>query len=241
MSAPASLNHARSTDRPRRAAVLLLVIAGHLLLLLWFITRPAVLQPAPVRSSAMILVELPDGGQPAPPAPRPIATARVVEPLPMPAVPIVLPSPLPAASAAGETEPSGDAGSSGCHLSDDTATAIRQDPAAMAELAALPPGLRTQADAVMIWNGRWLGDNGSPSLMPYVPPFVPGLQRVVSALIAGAPAECRDAVETGPVFLAIPETGRTTMLVIGSGSWRWADLLSPADEPLPTQKLGPLR
>ena len=52
-----------------------------------------------------------------------------------------------------------------------------------------------------------------------------GLHSAIERIVAAAPAQCRDEEIIGPVFVPIPEGERTTMLAIGSGVWRWSDLL----------------
>lgn len=102
----------------------------------------------------------------------------------------------------------------------------------MAELAALPPGIRTEADAVMIWNGEWRALTVPAAADAAVPatsaaPAVSELRRTIEALATAAPPACLAVIVPGPLFIPVREPRRTTTLVIGSGAWRWADLLSP--------------
>lgn len=213
----------RGRERMQRASLLTAIVTVHLLLLLWLVTSPTT--PIVPRDAGrnLVLISISTG--------QSVATPPTV---PKPPPPIVLPPPaiivpslraLPAAaqnpSPSGAGAPlAGDLG--GCALADRTAEAIVGDPGAMAELAALPPAYRTSADAVMLWNGEWLAS--APGSI--APPPTPSLHRVVEQVIAEASPECRDAPMGGPQFLAIPEQDRTTTLVIGSGAWRWSDLLA---------------
>ena len=98
----------------------------------------------------------------------------------------------------------------------------------MAELAALPPGVRSGADAVMLWNGKWF-DQQIPVPAPTATGAVSinsSLRLAIEKMVIAAPAECRDEAMVGPVFVPIPEGDRTTLLAIGSGAWRWSDLLA---------------
>lgn len=126
-------------------------------------------------------------------------------------------------SADAEAAPQANVAAGGCALARDVGDAIQQDVAAMAELDALPPTIRTSADAVMLWNGEWLDQGAMPRTGN------PGsLRRVVEQVVVDAPVECRDAEAIGPVFIPIPERDHTVMIVIGSGIWRWVQLLAPA-------------
>lgn len=107
----------------------------------------------------------------------------------------------------------------GCALAHDLGVAIARDPLAMAELDSLPVGVRSSADAVMLWNGQWLDIA--------LPPGLAGgaTRRVTEQVVSAAASDCREAQISGPQFVPVPEAGRTVMIVIGSGNWRWAELL----------------
>jgi hypothetical protein len=104
----------------------------------------------------------------------------------------------------------------------------------------LPPGIRTEADAVMLWNGGWIDVGGAPTAAPMpvtvqklLPPILQNdplapLKQTVVAAIAAVPPVCQDLGVTGPQLIPIAEPGRTTMLVIGSGMWKWTELINPA-------------
>ena len=216
----------RSSDRRERigrGSLLTAIITIHLLVLLWLLTRPPTVQLARDNGHDLVLISVSPGKRPAPKAVVPKPTPQVAMPTP----PIALPSPIPVKS--GERTPSPDSiappdagGAGGCALASVMAAAIAKDPAAMAELAALPPAYRTAADAVMLWNGEWLTiASGSTAL-----PVAPSLRRAVEQAVAEAKPECSGAMMSGPQFLAIPEPGRVTTLVIGSGAWRWSELVT---------------
>lgn len=218
-------------ERSPRLALLLGIVAVHLLLILWLVSRPPAVRSGPKIGDALILIAPSSGERPASGPPKQVKQSRTKAPFPIPPPLIEMPSPEPASSQDADTSEAAAGGSGGCQLAADAGIAIQQDPAAMTELAALPPGIRTDADAVMLWNGQWLGEPEPTTAMS--PPSVTGeLRRVVEAIVAAAPAQCRDATAIGPVFVPIAEAGRTTMVVIGSGIWRWSQLLEEA--PLPT-------
>ena len=215
----------RPRERIERGSLLAAIITVHLLLLLWLVTRPPSVRPDPDRGRGLTLIALSAGANAATPTTKPKPPPPTVIPVRELILPTLLPTPTAAQnpSPAGTGTPqAGDVG--GCALSVRTAESIAGDPAAMAELAALPPAYRTSADAVMLWNGEWLAS--APGSV--ATPATPSLRRAVEQVIADASPDCRAAPMGGPQFLAIPEQGRTTTLVIGSGAWRWSDLLAPS-------------
>ena len=203
--------------------MLIVIIAVHLLLLMWLVTRPPAVQPVSDHGRGLLLISLADGERSAAPSTKPKPPPPSLIPPPA----IILPSLLATPTAAQTPSPSdagapqaGEAG--GCALPVRTAEAIARDPAAMAELAALAPLYRTSADAVLLWNGQWLATGQEAGAVP----VMPALRRIVEQVVTEASPECRATPTNGPQFLAIPEQDRTTTLVIGSGTWRWSDLLA---------------
>ena len=121
----------------------------------------------------------------------------------------------------------------GCAMGDKIMAAITSDPLAMQALADLPAETRSEADAVMLWNGDWLGSDVPDPASPFAQFFpaqagpVDVLKSVVIEAVAASTPECQMATTAGPQLIPIGEADRTTMLVIGSGIWAWASLLSP--------------
>lgn len=213
-----------AVDLARRAALLFAIVALHLLLILWLTSSPPLKQVAPPPVMSMFTVSLSSGhGALA----RPLRKTMALPPatrLPVLIIPAKLPivdtSPSPTASAS----LGADTAAAGCALARDAGKAIGQERAAIAELDALPPDIRTSTDAVMLWNGSWLDLGAMPAGIERG-----ALRRVVEGVAANAPPECRNAEAIGPQFIPIPERNRTVMIVVGSGTWHWADLIAPAD------------
>ena len=127
----------------------------------------------------------------------------------------------------------------GCSVANAVSAALIADKDAMAELAALPGDVRSDADAVMLWNGAWL-DTDPATQMQMASTPIPALRRAVSDAVLALPAECQEVEMAGPQLLPIPEPGRTTMVVIGSGVWRWSSLIDlPLDPSLDTKATDP--
>ena len=138
--------------RVGRAVLLIAIVVLHLLLVLRFASRPT--EPT-VRPSVLNVFTIPSAsghGTSAPPAKQ----KQAERPRHVPVVivhrrsPIVTESP-PSANA--EAAPHAGVAAGGCALARDAGEAIEHDAAAMAELDALPPTIRTSADAVILWNG----------------------------------------------------------------------------------------
>ena len=211
---------------PPRVILLVAIMAAHLLIIFWLISRP--IERAPLKeASTLILIDAAPSSRPSSPPRAQIKARPLPKPTPILLPPVPIPDALPEdaidgrVASSSSTQPDG-----GCHLSDETAAAIQRNPAAMAELASLPPGVRTEADAVMLWQGRWLDEFLTrPASSSTDLPAIGEVRRVMESVILAAPPPCRDLAEVGPVLVPIAEPGRTTMLVIGSGTWRWADLV----------------
>lgn len=240
MTTSLSLNLFPHRERAQRGGLLLVISALHVLAILWLATQSVDVVREDEAVISLIDIAAPPGGttERAPPKPRE-STAEAVSRL------IIARSPLPATSAAPAlASPSVSGGGGlmpgGCALAQAVGDTVLTDAAAMAELEALPPQARTQADAVMLWDGRWQspGVVSSSTLPGAVTSGAAegitnsALRNVVEQVIRDALTECREATVNGPQFIALPGPSRTTILVIGSGEWRWADLLRP-DEPCP--------
>lgn len=98
---------------------------------------------------------------------------------------------------------------------------LQQDEVVQFFLARIPPRSRSVANVVMLWDGRWIDADrvGGPSA-------VASVRTAIAAGLEGASDACRAQVILGPVFLPIEGRSGTLVLALGSGAWRWADLLS---------------
>lgn len=205
-----------------RATLLVAIIYALLILAAWILMSGrnfAAARRIPNLTAIDISQDVPKPDAPAKPA--------IVPPVPDRHMIALIPSKLlieaaPPATGSGDGE--------GCSVSSAVSAALIADKDAMAELAALPPEVRSDADAVMLWNGAWLDvDPEAQAQMASSP--IPALKRVVRDAVLALPVKCQIVETTGPQLIPIPEPGRTTMVVIGSGVWRWANLLEPAAGP----------
>jgi hypothetical protein len=156
-----------------------------------------------------------DGAAPAPeiaPPPPPQVNApvlRIARTTTAPTSDLLSESQIAGAARAGE----GGAGGGGCDMARAVQQVLRRDPRvrlAVAEADRL-------GKASMLWNGDWVQTGGQEGK---------GLAVVRQAVIwevGFAPAACRNAPMRGMILLSLAD-GRTSF-AIGTGSWRWSDLL----------------
>ena len=210
-----------------------MIIAAHAIIAIWLVLTSVSRPPRPateILASVDLSANVIEPDAPAKPAVvPPVADIRVV-PLLRSASQL---SVAPATTGSGE--------GTGCSMVVNAiGAAVLADKDAMAELADLPIEVRSDADAVMLWNGAWL--DVAPETAPLLGQReIFALKRAVTEAVESLPAGCRQVENAGPRLIAIPEQNRTTMLVIGSGVWRWATLTDPtvdaghanqADQPL---------
>ncbi len=110
---------------------------------------------------------------------------------------------------------SGSGGGEGvCDMAARVQMALRKDPLVRAALAG------SAGKAAMVWNGDWVRGQGEDGK---------GLAAVREAIvweIAFAPPACRAQSVRGLVMLSLNETAGSARLAVGTGEWRWSDLLA---------------
>jgi len=175
-------------------------------------TRPVALGLATVLHVALVGVLL-TGGIRAAPVMRPhaIVVRAVAAPLAdavvvaFPALPsIAVDVAAPAVEIADAVEE--------CPLVGAITDALANDGDVTAGLAARP-----DATALMVWDGSW-GDDSSPALSP--------IRRIVVDRIRAASAICRETQLTGPRLFIVSNGTNPVAVAIGSGTWRWSQLLT---------------
>ena len=171
----------------RRGALLLAIVAAHLLILWLALLLTAFTARPPLRAKALTVFDVSEVKTPDAPA-KPAEHVRVSDIKPQLLVPTVLTIDAPPAAAGSGT-------GQGCGMAGLLAKGISESPEAMAEVAALPRDVRSEADAVMLWNGTWLdtGQSTVPAGVPVVSALtgqdpVMALKTVILATLAAAPA-----------------------------------------------------
>lgn len=219
--ADAGGNRAGQAHATRRL-LLVPILLVHAAILAWVATDRMAMPAHPRGAGRLITFDVPPAPQP--PAARPrvepvvkavIPPPPVIDPLLAPPPPIAAPSITLAQT---EEVPLG----GGCDLTDAVQAALRGSPDALAAIAAFPARERSVANAVMLWDGRWIEANTAGGRHALAQ-----IRRIVLATIAGASDACRTQLQAGPRLVAIPGPP-DTMLALGSGRWHWQDL-APVD------------
>ncbi len=107
-----------------------------------------------------------------------------------------------------------------CNLTGTLSNVFAQSPEVRLGLNELPVSQRSVANAVMLWDGQWPEESlsGGKAL----------LRALLVKAISAARPDCLTQANTGPVLFFVPDDSATVIVAVGSGDWRWGDLLSPA-------------
>lgn len=182
------------------------------------------LEPSPEPPGPPALTAPPPLPEPLPEAARPaqpeaLALAALMTTVDVAAEPV----PLDDASEADVTGAPTPAGSSGdvCGLGQVLRGRLSADPEALAGLSRLPRRSRSVANAVMLWDGRWVERPGTAEALAPV-------RRALIDTVRSASPTCMQAENRGPVFLVVEGAGEPLLLTVGSGVWRWSSLLEGA-------------
>lgn len=230
----------RVKGRAARGLAVSFSLVLHLGLLLAVI---ATVRPTPLARREIVIVapvELippPPVEKPTPKPPSPATPAAQAEPAKASAAPArAQPTPFhrPATVVAAAAEPlsgqagvsdgelagavgAGGGGGGSCDMPARLQAALRRDP--LVRAAATEPGLAGN-HAIRVWNGDWVQSGGEDGK---------GLQAVREAIlweVGFSPAACRAQPVRGLIRLSLGEGPGSAQLILGTGAWRWSDLLS---------------
>jgi len=240
-----------SSGTRRRLTTGALSVLGHLGVLAALLAA----QPAPPRFAepAPILVQLvAPPTPPAPPAltpapdPKPTPPAKTPEPPKKPTKPPPprhvarrTPArahavPIPAgdkrgpsgdslvsdAELAGASTAGGGGGGGGeCNMTRRLQAALRKDRLVQAAAAEAHQGQGLGGKAIRVWNGDWVrhGEQDGNGLA--------AVREAIMWEVGFAPAACRAERVHGLVLISLNDAPGAARLVVGSGDWRWSDLL----------------
>lgn len=121
---------------------------------------------------------------------------------------------LSATQIAGAASAGSGGGGGPCDMARRIQTALRKDPLVIAAVAA------SGGKALLVWNGDWVQGNREDGK---------GLAAVREAIlweVGFAPPECRAQPVRGLVLMSLGERGGSAKLALGTGAWRWSDLLA---------------
>ena len=169
--------------------------------------------------------------QPDPPPPAPVSDLKALERELPPVDPTAEPTPLtPQAPAPQPAAPGATVGptasATSCDLSGAIQAALEGDPKTRDELALIPRQARSVANAVQLWDGVWVDPDslGGPAITEPI-------RVAIVNTISQAPPACSDQTVVGPRLFAVADPRGTIIVALGSGQWKWSDLLAPAPTP----------
>ncbi len=208
-----------SIPRRKRITALGTVLGLHALIVaLVLASRSTFAPPAEPGSLTVVTIAAPAAPSPAPPPPP---TPERVSKLAENAEPPSTAEAAPAASAAGPPGPA-------CATLELVMKAVAADPDAVLAVRNSPPELRSVAEAMIIWNEGW----SAAAISADAP--LGAARTVVERTLAGLPDGCLDEQVTGPRLVPVQGERGTMFVVIGSGVWRWRELLAVPAAPVGT-------
>jgi hypothetical protein len=241
-----SIQPGRRSARRRGLATASLSVAGHALVIFVLLSAhrdtPKVAPPEPAPMPVMLVEARPPAKVETPPAAPPPAAPppAPVQPPPPPrniARPARHPrpdvAPLPASEgpssegvaelsdaqiASAATAGSGPSGRP-CDMVRRLQAALRKD--AQVQAAVADAHTAGSGKPLFVWNGDWVRSHGQDGA---------GLAAVREAImweVGFAPEACRAEPVHGLIMISLNDGPGAARLVVGSGSWRWSDLLRP--------------
>ena len=87
--------------------------------------------------------------------------------------------------------------------------------AEIARVHAASPSGRTP----LIWNGAWVRSDGQDG------EGLAAVRQAIAVEVGFAPAECKAPPMRGLVLLTLADTPGAPSIALGTGAWRWNDLL----------------
>ena len=227
----------RPSAKRRNLLVAAFSVAGHAVVLLVLISArgdpPKAFDPEPIPVAFAVLPP------PSPPATAPTAPAEPAAARPPPprimarrarASPDIAPlaaedgpttDPGPQLSdaqlAGAATAGSGAAGGA-CDMPRRLQAALRKDRLVLAALAEVPA---SPGKALFVWNGDWIRSQGQDGA------GLAALREAIMWEVGFAPEACRAEAVHGLVLISLNDGPGAARVVVGSGDWRWSDLLGP--------------
>lgn len=210
-TAHCSIQHMAHPTAPppvQRFVVLGAVLALHLGLIMLVLASSAGQVAAPLEPamSAVMVLAADQVTQPAPPA-LPSRVAETRRPLTDSTRDIV--------DLTSSAAPTGR-----CATLEQVANGLLADPLALGAILRAPPETRSIADAIVIWNAGW-SESASA-----VDSSLGAVRAATEQSLRALDDKCLDEPVAGPRFIPVTAGARTMLIVIGSGIWRWRDLIA---------------
>lgn len=210
----------------RRHLLMPAILAVHGLLLALIALNPAASIGERAIAAPITIVDVAPAEDSVPvPEPQPVVPDVVT---PKPVVDLELEAPPAAPEPVFDAKAAASAGfGTTCEVAGTLARAFLASEAVRTELGRIGPEARSVANAVMFWDGKWVEIEGRAP-----PEAVDTLRRAIIEGVKAAPPECLTQDVEGPRFIAVDEGTRTLMLVLGSGKWRWGQILEQHEQGL---------
>ena len=177
--------------------------------------------PEPKPSPAPTPVKTPARAAPAPraqPTPRPSRPAPrspTVEP-----VPISAPEPSVSYVFLGDSALAGAMTAGGvCNMVERLQNALRDDPRIRARLTEAYRDSGARGRAIVIWDGDWVLSPGQDGK------GLAGVRQAVAVVVGFSPRQCKSQTVRGYVVVTLSDDPGAPKLALGTGQWRWSDLL----------------
>ncbi len=199
------------TSHTERAATITIVLAMHALLLftvLWASEKTHV-GPVPAKPMAVVNVSKPvTATARVPSAPLRRQIKQVTEAVPQSPIETNVPE------VAKDVAPG-----AACDTLSAVKDAINNDPVAVQAIQDAPPQYRSIAGAIVLWNADW-----SAGAQQANEPLA-AVRTAIGAGIASVDPACLEEAVAGPRLIPISFGDHSMYVVIGSGSWKWQQLL----------------
>lgn len=206
----------------RRHLLVPVILLVHLLLIALLLLSPTAVSVEPASASPLAVFDVQSPKQ------EPAAAEPVPEPQPQE---LVMPQPrieIEVEIAAAPPQPVFDLAAAEragfgttCDVADTLARAFTENPLLKSQLQRVGPRSRSVANAIMFWDGNWVKVPGGPP-----EDAVETLRRGILEGVRAAPPECLAQDVAGPRFIPVASSAGTIVLVVGSGNWRWGQLLA---------------
>jgi hypothetical protein len=124
----------------------------------------------------------------------------------------------------------GNDSTSNCDTTQAVQAAVQMDLPLKEALLTVPRSQRSVANVLMVWDGSW---RDTPSRFGPIeefrdaPALPPLLKTRIQELVRERSEPCLNQTNHGPTFIIIEHEAEPIILTIGSGEWRWADLIAP--------------
>ena len=113
-----------------------------------------------------------------------------------------------------------------CEIATTLQSLLQTDPAVREALTRIPRDKRSVAGAVMLWKRTWVSADAVGGVTAMEP-----IQSAIVQAVGAAEPNCRDETVLGPRLFIVGDTRGAIVLALGSGQWRWSDLLPQAATP----------